>query len=585
LLFFGFSGVFGEMVDILCSTGCPAAAIRLEELWNDLAAVQQRLGRQFSLLCGYALGQFGREEHTRVFRDVCAAHARVVPAESYKALREDRDNQERLIAGLQQQALALQAEVARRHAVEARLLQAKEAAEAANRAKSRFLAIISHELRTPLTAIVGYAELMLAPVGEGLAKGETSAGERQETLEVILRNGRELVRLLNDVLDLSKMEAGLLQVERVPFKPADLVADVMDVLCLQAAEKRLRVRVDIGRDVPERVLGDPTRLRQILLNVVGNALKFTPAGGTVDVELRMLGHATLSPSPSTSPPSSSPPAAAAASLLECTVRDTGCGMTPEHAQHLFQPFSQGPDSSMSRHHGGTGLGLFLSRQLARLLGGNLVLAHTAPGHGATFVATVRAEPDPALPDGHPHQAQSPVVTEIPPPQPLRELSAEGIDRASISVLVVDDNAVNRRLVQRVLERLGYVDVDTAADGLQALNHVAERHSDLVLMDLQMPMMDGHSACQAIRKIYEDQQRAQQPVIIGTSPCLNVRRSRLFAHGAPPSAALTAQALSDERDRCVASGMDDFVSKPFDFKVLTHKLAHWTSIIVERRRSN
>lgn len=547
------------MVDILCSSGSPAAAVRLEELWNDLAAGQQRQGRPFSLLCGYALGQFGREEHTRVFRDVCAAHARVVPSESYQALREDRDNQERLIAGLQQQALALQAEVAHRRAVEAQLHQAKEAAEAANRAKSMFLAIISHELRTPLTAIVGYAELMLAPA----EKGETSAGERQETLEVILRNGRELVRLLNDVLDLSKMEAGLLQVERVPFKPADLVADVMHVLRLQAAEKRLRVRVEVGRDVPARVSGDPTRLRQILLNIVGNALKFTPAGGTVDVEFRMLGHTTLSPSPSTSPPASS--LAAGASLLECTVRDTGCGMTPEHAQHLFQPFSQGPDSSMSRQYGGTGLGLFLSRQLARLLGGDLVLAHTAPGHGATFVATVQADADPVLPDDHehhPHQAQAAAVTALPLSQPAgsASLSFESIDRASISVLVVDDNAVNRRLVQRVLERLGYVDVATAADGLQALNHMAERHSDLVLMDLQMPMMDGHSACQAIRKIYEDQQRAQQPVII----------------------ALTAQALSDERDRCVASGMDDFVSKPFDFKVLTHKLAHWASIIVERR---
>jgi signal transduction histidine kinase len=502
------SGIYGEMVDILWSSDRRPAAIELENLWSQLAARQEQRGRPFSLLCGYAVGHFGCEEQTRAFLDLCGTHGRVVPAESYETLREHHNSQQHLIAHLQQQALALQAEVAHRRAVETELQLAKEQAEAANQAKSMFLAVISHELRTPLTAIVGYADLMLASSSSSsAAAGAMPASERGEIVEVISRNGRELVRLLNDVLDLSKVEAGSLQIDSVPFSPVELVSDVASVLRLQAREKQLSMRINIGPDVPARVLGDPSRLRQILVNLTSNAVKFTPAGGIIDMALRMR-----------PPPVDSPP------LLECIVRDTGCGMTPEHAQQLFQPFSQG-ETSASRQHGGAGLGLFLSRQLARLLGGDLVLAQTAPGQGTTFVATVPANTPTIIPDALEDQQAADglalsrcelddkqTMTSWSPP-PDRQL--QPIDCAAISVLVVDDNSVNRRLIQRVLQRLGYVDVACAANGLEALNHMAAHHCDLILMDLQMPMMGGHAACRAIRKIYQDQQRVQQPVIIGT----------------------------------------------------------------------
>lgn len=500
--------IYGEMVDILWSSDRRPAAIEFENLWSQLAARQEQRGRPFSLLCGYAVGHFGCEEQTRAFLDLCGTHGRVVPAKSYETLREHHNSQQHLIARLQQQALALQAEVAHRRAVEAELQLAKERAEAANQAKSMFLAVISHELRTPLTAIVGYADLMLASSSSSsAAAGEMPASERGEIVEVISRNGRELVRLLNDVLDLSKVEAGSLQIDSVPFSPVELVSDVASVLRLQAREKQLSMRINIGPDVPARVLGDPSRLRQILVNLTSNAVKFTPAGGIIDMALRMR-----------PPPVDSPP------LLECIVRDTGCGMTPEHAQQLFQPFSQG-ETSASRQHGGAGLGLFLSRQLARLLGGDLVLAQTAPGQGTTFVATVPANTPTIIPDALEDQQAADglalsrcelndeqTMTSWSPP-PDRQL--QPIDCAAISVLVVDDNSVNRRLIQRVLQRLGYVDVACTANGLEALNHMTAHHCDLILMDLQMPMMGGHAACRAIRKIYQDQQRVQQPVIIGT----------------------------------------------------------------------
>jgi signal transduction histidine kinase len=377
--------------------------------------------------------------------------------------------------------------------------RALQDAEAAARAKDRFLTTVSHELRTPMTAILGHAELLTDP---GL-----SAPQRAESARTIRRNGEHLLRMINVFLDLSQIEAGSMDAERVPCSPVRLVEDAVALLRVRARPKGLELNASYDFPLPRAIQTDPVRLRQILLNIVGNAVKFTPKG-RVDVRVCRRG-----------------------ARLVFEVRDTGIGITAEQMPRLFRPFSQA-DSSTTRRFGGTGLGLAISDRLASILGGELSVAST-PGHGSTFTLTLPCTGADALTVATLEEALA--VPETPAHAPGdAELALPG------RILLAEDCTDNQRLLTLWLTRAG-AHVELARDGNQAvemarraLEHTPDaRRYDLILMDMQMPELDGVGATLRIR-----------------------------AHGyRGPIVALTAQSAPDERERMLRAGCDDFIAKP------------------------
>ncbi|MCC7204721.1 MAG: PAS domain S-box protein [Phycisphaeraceae bacterium] len=387
------------------------------------------------------------------------------------------------------------------------LEQARAAAVEASRVKSAFLANMSHEIRTPMTAILGYAELLL---DSGL-----SESERVEHVHVIRRNGEHLLRILNDILDLSKIEAGRMVAEQVACSPAHVIDEVASLMRVRALSKGLAFNVEYVGPVPTRIESDPTRLRQILINLVGNAIKFTQAGG-VRVVCRLVDD-----------PGAPQP------RLRFEVIDTGIGMSAQQISAIFTPFSQA-DSSTGRRFGGTGLGLAISRRLAQMLGGDIVV-HSTPGHGSSFVVTVQTGPlDGVTMMLHP--------TSIEGTGP-REGPADGRAGAGTGlrgrVLLAEDGLDNQRLISFLLRKAG-AEVEVAENGRLAYEaaiaaHKAGRPFDLILMDMQMPEMDGYTATMRLR---DEGYRA-------------------------PIVALTAHAMSGDREKCLEAGCDDFASKPVD----------------------
>jgi signal transduction histidine kinase/ActR/RegA family two-component response regulator len=369
--------------------------------------------------------------------------------------------------------------------------------QAADRAKSEFLANMSHELRTPMTAILGYADLLADRSRRGL--------DVQVAVETIQRNGQHLLTLVNDILDLSKIEAGRLVCERLPCSPRQLVADVVELLRVRAAEKGLELSFALVGQVPAAVTTDPTRLRQILINLVGNAIKFTEHG---QVRVEVHWQCDASPAPA----------------LRFEVHDTGVGITEGQLAQLFQPFRQG-DGSTSRRFGGTGLGLAISRRLAELLGGTIEVSSRA-GEGTTFRVTVAA-PELAPSKRAAERSADRAVPAEPGAAPL----------AGLHVLLAEDSLDNQRLIVHMLRRAG-ADVETADDGRAALDGVLAardrgRPFDVVLMDMQMPVLDGYQATQRLRE----------------------------AGYAGAIVALTAHSLETDRQKCLAAGCDDYASKP------------------------
>jgi two-component system, sensor histidine kinase len=388
--------------------------------------------------------------------------------------------------------------------------RAEKAADAANRAKSQFLANMSHEIRTPINGVLGMTELLLkSPLDQ----------QQQEYASTVMLSGQSLLSLINDILDFSKIEAGKLDIDSASFDLRDTTTDITKIHRMAAIRKGLEFRFDIAHDVPDFLRGDALRLRQVLTNLLANAVKFT-----------QVGHVGLNVSAQTSQHENMV-------VVAFQITDTGIGMSEEMLDKMFKPFTQA-DSSMARQYGGTGLGLVISRQLVGLMNGKLKVSSTL-GAGSTFSFQIPFQV--AEPFG---SARFDVST------PPEKFSNSG------RILLAEDNAVNRAIALAMLRGLDLT-VDTAVNGVEAVQRVREHVYELVLMDCQMPELDGFSATMQIREF----ERAE--IAAG-------RRVRV------PIIAVTANAMQGDRERCSAAGMDDYLSKPYLAIDLRVVLARWIS---------
>jgi len=385
--------------------------------------------------------------------------------------------------------------------VEERTLElklARDEADHANQAKSRFLAHMSHEIRTPMNAILGYIDLTRSP--------DCSAEQRENNLSTIDRNGRHLLRLINDVLDLSKVEAGALEIEQVSVDPVRLLNDTVNLFKANASEQKLAFDLRFETDLPSTIVCDPTRLQQSLSNLLGNAIKFTETGG-VTITARYNDPANT---------------------LEVDVADTGIGIPEQSLANLFQAFQQA-DASTTRKYGGTGLGLKIARELARRMGGDITV-QSEVGIGTTFTLAIDCgERGPLMP-----------AEDRPERVVIEEAPANGDSRLPAKILIVDDAPDNRRLFSHILTRAGAT-VDTANDGWESLQKftVEQAEFDIVLMDIEMPVMNGIDTTRAMRKLGLD-----LPII-----------------------ACSANCMLGDRERYLEAGCDDYAPKPINARDL------------------
>ena len=407
---------------------------------------------------------------------------------------------------------------AERKGAEIELQRASREAEAASRAKSDFLANMSHEIRTPMTSILGFTEILLDN-----GNLMDAPPERVEALKTIRRNGEYLLGVINDILDLSKIEAGKMNVEYTPCSPCQIVADVISLLRVKANAKNLALQIEYAGPIPEVIHTDPTRLRQILINLASNAVKFTETG---QVRL-VIGLDRQAANP----------------VLSFDLFDTGIGMSAEEVARLFRPFTQA-DNSTTRRYGGTGLGLTISKRLAQMLGGDLVVIASRPGGGTQFRVTVATGPI----DGVEMLEDPTTATVVTGEERHAKREAQSVSLAGCRILIAEDGPDNQRLVSHILQKVG-ASVTVVENGQLAIDAtLAARDSgrpfDVVLMDMQMPVMDGYEATHRLRD-----------------------------HGhTGPIIALTAHAMATDRDKCVRAGCTDYVSKPIDRVKLIAKTA-------------
>ncbi|MFZ5829365.1 MAG: ATP-binding protein [Planctomycetota bacterium] len=442
-------------------------------------------------------------------RHLRAEHCTLKAAHTEATIEAIREREERL--ALEGERIALE--------------QFLRAAENANASKSAFLAGVAHEIRTPMTAILGFTDVLLE---------EITGAEQQKSLSTIKRNGEYLLEIINDVLDIAKIEAGKLEVERVPCSPVEILDDVLALMRQRAEAKGLNFTAEIAGAMPECVLTDPTRVRQILINLVGNAIKFTQQG-----EVRVVG--TLLDGASSEP------------RLQFEVTDTGIGIEPTRLTQLFRPFTQG-DSSISRKHGGTGLGLVICKRLAEMLGGDIQVTSTL-GEGSSFRVALPAGPIDQLP----RLAEAPSArlrrrsASNTSPDPMLKLNAR--------ILLAEDSADNQRVIAFFL-RKSAAQVEIVDNGKAAVDALLAEQSrspmqgsepfDCVLLDIDMPLMNGLEAA---------------------------RQFRLHGYRGP-LVALTAHAMTHEVQRCLDAGFDCHVAKPIDWGHLLGTIA----TLLEQRRS-
>jgi len=399
--------------------------------------------------------------------------------------------------------------IARQHAgLEAarrEIESARQEAEAANAAKSRFLADMSHEIRTPMHGMLGMTELLQSTPLDAV---------QARYAQTVARSGQSLLTILNDILDLSKIEAGKLELDPHPFVLREPLQEVVDLMLARAAAKGLALSIDLPPGLPERVRGDSLRLRQVLANLVGNAIKFTRSGKVV-VTLRR---------------------GAAPDEYRFTVSDTGIGIAADVAERLFQPYAQA-DAAVARRSGGSGLGLAIARRLVELMGGRIGVRST-PGEGAEFWFSV------PLPESDEAGTA---------PGALAPASEPAAGDAALPLLLVEDNPVNVLYAEAVLQAL-HRRVVVAHDGEQALALLRGQAFGLILLDCHMPGLDGPSATPRIRALEAGLGRPRTPIV-----------------------AVSAGVMADERERCIAAGMDDFLAKPFSVEQLRAVLARWAPV--------
>jgi len=417
---------------------------------------------------------------------------------------------------------SLRSHIQERHRFATELQRAIDAAGAASRSKSEFLANMSHEIRTPMTAILGYADLLIDPT--------QSPSDRMDCIQIIRRNGVHLLSIINDILDISKIEAGRLTIERIETSPMQILAEVESLMRGRALEKGIQFKVEYVGSIPETISTDPTRLRQILVNLVGNAIKFTTTG-EVRIACELIG-----------------PADDLQQSLRFLVIDTGIGLTAAQQEHLFTPFVQG-DNSTTRQFGGTGLGLTISRELATMLGGDITF-ESNPCQGSVFKLEIETGPL----DGVTMLDSLPEAQCVAPSDGIDPLS-EPRSLTGMRILLAEDGPDNQKLISFVLRKVG-AEVVIVENGKKAVTEALaatalERNApdtvrafDVILMDMQMPEMDGYAAASLLRS------KGYAGAII----------------------ALTAHAMSGDRERCIKAGCNDYATKPIDRAKLLKTIA-------------
>lgn len=396
----------------------------------------------------------------------------------------------------------------RKRAVDA-LEQAKNRAERAEKNKSAFLANMSHEIRTPMNGIIGLTELVLK---------SDIAGFQRVYLEMVHSSAERLLKLINDILDFSKIEAGKLELDISPFSLRCTIADALEILAISAAKKNIAMDVECDDSIPDQLLGDPGKLHQILINLVGNAIKFTHEGG-VTLAVRHI---------------ATQPGTNAQIDLRFLVTDTGIGIPEGEVANVFKAFSQ-LGTTRDSNHPGTGLGLVIAAQLVEMMGGKISVK-SSPGEGTTFYFTVR------LPLAPPDTKGATICGETPSSATNMAERA----RRSLQILLVEDEYINKTLAVTVLEREGWV-VAVAENGIQALDRLKKQAFDLVIMDVQMPELNGYETTRAIR-LQEQKTGCHMPII-----------------------AMTAYAVKGDREKCLAAGMDGYISKPIRRDLLRQEI--------------